>query len=154
MRVLVLAFLCCAPAAFAASGCDDLAGGPVTFNVDWQTQIKPIVNELYGGRCTSCHNSGDFSGGLDLTDYNIDAIYKIVGNQVTPGDPWNSRLFLKVDCTVPDQGVQMPKGETPLPANQRALIYDWIMQGAYGEDPLDPIYRDFIFKDGGESQRM
>ena len=139
--------------AFAASGCDDLRGTPIHFAVDWQTQVKPIFNETLGGRCTSCHNAGDMSGGLDLTDENIDAIYKIVGNQVLPGDPLVSRIFLKVDCSQPDQGQQMPFGQLPLSIAQRELIYDWIAQGAQGEDPFDPIYRDFLFKDGAESDR-
>jgi hypothetical protein len=50
------------------SGCTDLRGRPINFGVEWQTQVKPIVNELFPtGRCTSCHNPGQNDGGLDLT---------------------------------------------------------------------------------------
>jgi hypothetical protein len=156
-RSILVVLLILPAAAFAASGCDDLRGTPIHFNVDWQTQVKPIFNELISptGRCTSCHNSGEPSGGMDISDdFGIDAIYKIVGNQVQPGDPLGSRLFLKVDCTQPDQGAQMPKDQAPLTIAERELIYDWIDQGARGEDPFDPIYRDFLFKDGAESDRQ
>lgn len=153
MRLLFLLSLVVAPGAYAASGCNDLSGTPIHFGVDWQTQIKPIINETLGGRCTSCHNNGDMAGGLDLSDTNIDAIYKIVGSRVQPGDPIGSMLFIKVNCAVPDQGAQMPFGGNPLSIPQLELIYDWIEQGAYGEDPFDPINRDFIFRDSAESIR-
>lgn len=134
--------------------CDNLRNGPINFNVQWQSDVKPILNELLGGRCTSCHNAGQPSGGLNLSDDPIDAIYTMVGFVVIPGDVGQSILFDKVNCEFPGVGGgRMPQGQTPLTTAQQALIYDWIEQGALGE-PKDPIFRDPVFKDGSESIRL
>lgn len=137
--------------------CDDLRGLPRNFRVDWQADIKPILNEqlFVTGRCTSCHNPGQLDGGLDLTDLGIDAIYKLVPAYVTPGDPASSLLFDKINCQRPGAGgLRMPFGQAKLGLAEQALIHDWIAQGAYGE-PEDevPIARDFLFRDGMESLR-
>ena len=145
-----------APATWAQQGqnCDNLRNGPINFNVQWQSQVKPILNDLFGGRCTSCHNSGQMSGGLNLSDDPIDAIYTVIGFVVIPGDVNQSILFDKVNCGEPGVGGgRMPQGQTPLTLAQQALIYDWIEQGALGE-PKDPIFRDPVFKDGSESTRL
>lgn len=145
-----------APATWAQQGqnCDNLRNGPITFNVQWQTQVKPIINELLGGRCTSCHNSGSPMGGLNLSDDPIDAIYTMVGFVVIPGRVDQSILFDKVNCEFPAiGGLRMPRDQSPLTLDQQALIYDWIEQGALGE-PKDPIFRDPVFKDGSESIRL
>jgi hypothetical protein len=145
--------------AMAATGCADLSGTPIRPGVSWQNDIKPIFNELISptGRCTSCHNSGAPAAGLDLSDDQFDAIYKIVGDPVRPGDPLGSRLFNKVNCSEPDSGSQMPLTGALLSTEEREMLYDWIEQGAYGEDPDSSdgaIYRDFMFRDGAESIRF
>ena len=144
------------------SGCEDLSGLPINFNVDWQCPIKPSLNAALSlaGRGTSCHNGGQLDGNLDLTDEGIDAIYKIVGTYALPGDPLGSHFFEKINCEEPSQGgTRMPASApglagVPLTAAQQGLIYDWIAQGAKGE-PSDeaPIPRDFLFRDGVESLR-
>jgi hypothetical protein len=81
-RATALALLLTGAPAFAldgSAGCTDLSGLPINIAVDWQADIKPILNEMFvTGRCTSCHNPGQFDGNLDLTDTGIDAIYKLV----------------------------------------------------------------------------
>lgn len=151
------------PAAQAVgSGCENLRGQPINFKVDWQTQVKPIINELFPtGRCTSCHNPGQLDGGLDLTDLGIDAIYKILpSGYVVAGRPDSSPLLDKVNCSSPAfGGTRMPAAApglagTPLTLAQQGLIYDWIAQGAPGDLSTEPpIPRDFVFADGGESLR-
>ena len=146
--------------ALMATGCDNLSGTPIRPAVSWQNDVKPIFNELVSptGRCTSCHNDGESpAGGLDLTDTNIDAIYKIVGNTVIAGNPVGSVLFNKVNCTEPDSGSQMPLSGALLSTTERELLYDWIEQGALGEDPKSSdsaIFRDYMFRDGAESIRF
>lgn len=138
------------PASGAAiAACDDLHGGTINQNVQWQTQVKPILNTMLGGRCSGCHFPGRFP---DLTDIDADAIYKIVGSYALPGDPLGSGLFDKVNCDPPVVGARMPLDGEPLTLEQQALIYDWIAQGALGE-PGAPIARRFIFRDGAESRR-
>src|SRR5687768_14524424 len=98
-RLAALAWLMAAAPTAALEGssdCTDLRGLPINFNVQWQTDIKPILNESFvTGRCTSCHNPGQFDGNLDLTDTGIDAIYKLVPGYAVPGDPGASILFDK-----------------------------------------------------------
>lgn len=163
-RLLLLAGLVVLPAAAEqsqpmATGCMDLSGTPIRPSVSWQDDVKPIFNELISptGRCTSCHSFDAPAGGLDLSDTFVDAIYKIVGDPVVPGNPLGSRLFNKINCSEPDQGSQMPLNGVPLSLTERELIYDWIEQGAYGEDPESSdgaIFRDFVFRDGAESLRI
>ena len=137
--------------------CTDLRGLPITFDVQWQAQIKPIISEEFEtGRCTSCHNPGQFDGDLDLTDIGIDAIYKLIPpGYVEPGRPLDSPLFDKINCALPGfGGSRMPFFQNPLTLEQQALIYDWIEQGAPGDVKGEPpIPRDFIFRDGSESLR-
>jgi hypothetical protein len=138
-------------------GCQDLSGQPINFNTDWQADIKPIFNELFpGGRCTSCHNAGQFDGNLDLTDEGIDALYKLIPpGYVVPGRPQDSALLDKLNCDQPGSGGQrMPFGQVPLSIEEQGLVYDWIAQGAPGvieDEP--PIPRDFVFRDGMEGLR-
>ena len=141
--------------AAAGTACDDLTGQPVFPNVDWQTEIKPLFNELVSpdGRCTSCHNSGQAAGGLDLSDVGFDAIYKLVNSYAIPGAPQASILFLKLNCDVPPFGSRMPIGGAPFTLDEQGLVHDWIAQGARGEPPDEPIFRDFLFRDGAESLR-
>jgi hypothetical protein len=161
-QVAVLAFALGLPIAAAAndlggSDCTDLRGLPITFNVDWQTQIKPIINEAFEtGRCTSCHNPGQLDGNLDLTDIGIDAIYKLVPpGYAEPGAPLASPLFDKLNCDTPGfGGLRMPYLQNPLTPEQQGLFYDWIAQGALGDvEDEAPIPRTFIFADGAESLR-
>lgn len=135
--------------AAAPAGCDDLRGAVITARVDWQTQIKPLLNVQWGGRCSSCHQGSRFP---DLTDAGTDAIYKILGSYVIPGDPLASGLFDKVNCDPPFAGARMPLAGAPLTTEQQGLIYDWIAQGAYGE-PDGAYPRRFLFRDGAESRR-
>ena len=139
------------------AGCDNVIGLPINFNVEWQTQIKPIFNEMFAtGRCTSCHNPGQFDGNFDLTDAGIDAIYKLIpSGYVVPGQPTQSPLFDKINCNQPAYGgLRMPFLQNPLSINQQGLIYDWIAQGAPGDvEGEQTIPRDFIFRAGMEGLR-
>ena len=153
------ALLASAAPAFAlegSAGCTDLRGLPINFDVKWQTDIKPILNEMFvTGRCTSCHNPGQFDGNLDLTDTGIDAIYKLVPAYAVPGKPGQSILFDKINCDQPGHGgARMPFFQTPLGVAEQGLIHDWIAQGALGDvDGEAPIPREFLFHDGLESLR-
>lgn len=130
----------------AASGCDDLSGRPIQFGVDWQTEVKPLLQSA----CAGCHS---FGGDPDFSDVGVDAIFKIVDRYAVPGAPLQSRLFVKINCDSPDGGFRMPFFEPALSLEDQELIYDWIAQGALGEDPPGQIARDFIMRDGLESLR-
>ena len=147
---LALAAVMAGATAKAASGCSDLRGTAIHPNVSWQLDVKPILSATPGGRCIGCHN-----GGLapDVSDTNVDAIFKLVNVYVKPGRPQESRLFVKINCESPDGGGRMPPGNQPLSTLQQEIIYDWIAQGARGESPAGSISRSFIFHDGAESLR-
>jgi hypothetical protein len=141
----------------SSSGCASLPG-TVTPNVQW-SQVWQAMNQT--SNCTdNCHLGSNASGQLDLSLSNI-SIYFLVGQdssqsqtvkRVEAGNAKASLLFQKINCASPSVGGRMPPGGSVSPALQ-ALIYDWIERGAYGENPDDPATRDFIFKDGTESQR-
>jgi hypothetical protein len=156
-RRCALTLLLLSSSALAGTECDDLRGLPINLEVDWQLDIKPLINESFEtGRCTSCHNPGQFDGNLDLTDTGIDAIYKLISpGYAVPGAPLSSILFDKINCEEPASGgARMPFGQNPLTNSQQALIFDWIAQGAPGDIKGEPpIPRDFIFHDGAESLR-
>ena len=122
-----------APADLGLPGCS----GTATFTMI-RRQILPGC-EGYG-----CHLSAPYAGGLNLTG---GAAYaSLVGRpaeavptlqRVQPGEPLASFLWRKLDNQLPadhSQGFPMPLGAenfwTPLPAEQRTLIYCWILAGA------------------------
>lgn len=154
--ILTITLLCVAPLGHSAIGCLPLPG-TVTPNVRWPQVWQALTDQ---SNCTqNCHIGQDASAGLDLSNL-TNSIYFLVSQQssqssltlVNAGNARNSLFLQKVNCTTPGVGAQMPPGGN-MPVALQALIYDWIEQGAYGEDPNDPATRDFIFKDGAESQR-
>lgn len=129
-----------AQAGTGASGCDDLGGIAETPMVDFQSQIQPIF-----ANCTACHNSNGLAG-LDLRSG--EAYGNLVGvisttNQnrlrVEAFAPDSSALLLAVNCQSPGgPGFQMGN----LAPADRALIRDWIAQGALPEPagaPAEPL---------------
>lgn len=143
-------FVLACPAVHAApTQCDSIASVPITWNIDYATDIQGLFNE----RCSNCHvdHAGSPDANLDLDPkWSYDNLVgspsssPTGGTLVIPGDPGNSVLFQKINCGVPDSGVRMPRARPVLPLADQALIYDWIMLGA----PRLPT--DFIFASGFE----
>ena len=141
----------------AATGCEALPG-TVTPGVLWPQVWQALTDQ---SNCTqNCHIGANASADLDLSSPVI-SIYFLVSQdssqnnkikRVIAGDAKRSLFFNKVNCADPGVGNRMPPGGH-MPSALQALLYDWIEQGAYGENPADPATRDFIFKDGLESQR-
>ncbi len=130
--------LMAAPAAagLGAAGCDDLSGITTTPRVDFQSQIQPVFDD-----CATCHGESG-PAGLDLrAGEAYDNLVGVVSTtnssrlRVDPFNPDTSALFLAVTCDSPDgPGFRMP-GTTP---EERALIRDWIAQGAPAEPASPP----------------
>ena len=141
----------------AAAGCEALPG-PITPGVLWPQVWQALTDQ---SNCTqNCHIGSNPSADLDLS-LPVISIYFLVSQdssqnnevkRVIAGDAKRSLFFTKVNCTDPVVGNRMPPGGH-VPTALQALIYDWIEQGAYGENSEDPAMRDFLFKDGVESQR-
>lgn len=145
-------------AAHAASGCVDLDGIPLRFDVQWPEVWQRLNAEAGCGQ--NCHSGSAPAGDLDLSVERF-AVLFLVGQpsqgdpalmRVEPGDPARSLLLQKLNCDVPDVGMHMPPGGA-VSLELQALVHDWIRRGALGEPVEDPIPRDFIFATRFESTR-
>lgn len=160
MRALVLSLLLLvAPAGHAAEDCADLSAQPIVQGVLWEDVWDAMQST---SSCTqNCHLGSAPAAGLDLSNRQL-SIYFLVGQLsgqsgdielVVPGDPQASLLYQKIACASPDVGRPMPPPSGQAPPALQALIHDWIEQGALGESAIDPIPRDFLFRDALESTR-
>ncbi|MGK7294568.1 MAG: hypothetical protein ACNS61_01920 [Candidatus Wenzhouxiangella sp. M2_3B_020] len=119
------------------SQCDDLSAFEPTPRVDFEASIQPILSS-----CTGCHGSGG-AAGLDLRAgrayANLVGVTATTNPQwlrVAPGAPDRSLMLAAINCEVTGgPGFQMPGTE---PA-QRALIRDWIAQGALRRPAAMPV---------------
>ena len=69
--------------------------------------------------CIKCHGGPKPAAGIDLSDYQM----LIKSSCVVAGNPAKSQLYVVV------QNGKMPKGGTPLSAQQVQAISDWITNG-------------------------
>ncbi len=124
------------------SGCTDLSGIAETPMVDFETDIQPLFDT-----CVNCHGAGGAEG-LDLRQgESYDNLVKVVSTTNDPlmrAEPFNadeSVLLLAVNCEQPGgPSFQMPGIEN---LNDRALVRDWINQGAWPE-PTEPTIPDDV----------
>jgi mono/diheme cytochrome c family protein len=135
-RPLGWACLAAVFALLALAGCSDDGSAPNAPNdpdpvaVSFAADIQPI----FDGNCLGCHGAAT-SGGLDLRAAATPgslvnaAATGYPGSRVVPGSPLTSVLYLKVQGDA-STGDRMPLGGAALSAAQRALIRDWIEQGA------------------------
>ena len=123
------------------SGCDDLDGIAPVASVAYEDDIQPLLDG-----CTGCHGEGG-TAGLDLrADHSYDNLVGVISTsnpdrlRVDPFQPEDSSLFLAVNCENPGgPGFQMGN----LALDDRALIRDWIAQGAHPE-PFTPEIPDDV----------
>jgi hypothetical protein len=130
--------------AVAPSGCTDIQDVPVTYAIEYGAAIQGLFDNFNGmnNGCVDCHFSPDLgtpSGNLDLSAgvswanlFNVPSAEDASLVYVVPGHPEQSLLFQKVNCDAPGVGARMPLGGYGggLSAEQQALIYDWIAEGA------------------------
>ncbi len=134
---LALAITAPARAGIGAAGCDDLDAIAETPGVDFQSAIQPI----FDNNCTGCH--GEFGpAGLDLrAGESYDELVGVISTtntsrlRVEAFSPETSALFLAINCDSPGgPGFRMPGTNQ----QERALIRDWIAQGALAEAAAEP----------------
>lgn len=113
-----------------AARCVDEDSDPGT-DVSFARDIQPLLKM----RCTSCHSPGGLGFeiiGLDLTSFSALRAGGAVGGSsiVVPGQPCESIIIEKTG-EGPPFGARMPLSGPPfLTDAQRALIHDWIAEGA------------------------
>lgn len=122
-----------------ATGCDELGSIPETPQVDFESQIEPIFDS-----CTGCHAESG-SANLDLRAgeaydnlVGVDSVTNPDFERVEPFEPETSILLTATNCESPNgPGFQMPGTDI----DQRALIRDWIAQGAQAQagGPPEPV---------------
>ncbi|MBS0569724.1 MAG: hypothetical protein JSS28_03900 [Proteobacteria bacterium] len=128
------------------SGCTSIQNVPPMYSgIQFGAAIEGIFthfNDTNG--CTDCHTTTMGSqlpaGGLDLDPQDDPSPYVNLINvpsalysgytYVVPNHPEQSLLFMKVACDNPGVGSRMPLTYAALTAEQIALIYDWIAEGA------------------------
>jgi hypothetical protein len=150
------------------SGCTSIENVPPVYSgIEYGAAIQGIFDNFLnnGGMagCADCHtsNGGTMTpaGHLDLDDgVSYQHLVGVPSYQdanvfyVVPNHPEQSLLFQKVNCDVPAAGVRMPyqgypDGTTVLSADQQALIYDWIAEGA-PVGTTDGVFRDTFDRRG------
>src|SRR5262245_61649760 len=80
---------------------------------------------LIARNCLECHNRSDHKGGLDLTQRAAALKGGDSGAALKEGDADASLLVHRIEA-----GEMPPKGRTPLSAEQRAQLRQWVAAGA------------------------
>jgi hypothetical protein len=152
-----------------ASGCVDLAEIPIRYGMQYDLpNLSGLPNapiDIYdiwlASGCVGCHNVSA-AGGLRLNQpWFVGST--LIGRpstrlpdvlRVNATKPNESLLFAMLNCTPPAPYPTMPLGGAPIPPESRALVYDWIAQGARAVGLDGNPVSDVIFKDNFESQRF
>lgn len=111
---------------------DDLSSIPSIADVPFSS-----VQRIFTQSCIGCHTANtENNGGLDLTEGN--SLAELINQPslfvpglklVDPGHPDRSYLFEKINTWQPQTGARMRPTEA-MPAEDQALIRDWISQSA------------------------
>lgn len=121
------------------------SGGPVPLSADFDALQANVFTPI----CSVCHAGATAPEGLRLDaahSYNL--LVNIPSTEVPsilrvkPGDPGNSYIIQKLEGHAA-VGVQMPFGETPLPATTIAFIAQWITDGAQPGAAATPMAATF-----------
>lgn len=84
-----------------------------------------IQANILNTRCVICHRGATAPGGYDLSSYEG----VLAGGRIVAGNPASSEMFQRVDTN------SMPPGN-PLTAEQKAIISQWIQNGAKNDAPV------------------
>jgi hypothetical protein len=102
-------------------GCPEVTVGGVVTTVSFAADVYPTLER----NCASCHTWGFFYPSVLLTHISLVDPYWGLG-LVTPFDPTQSRLYLKISGQY--GGIMPPTG--PMSAAEQSAIRDWILEGA------------------------
>lgn len=93
--------------------------------VDFNTQIKPIINK----HCITCHGGVKRQANFSLL-FRTDAFDSTESGKpaIIPGDPDHSELIKRITSSDPEE--RMPYKELPLSMEEINFLKEWIKQGA------------------------
>jgi hypothetical protein len=151
--------------------CEDLSAEPIRYGMIYEAPgsgLPDTVIDMHdiwlAGGCVGCHNVAAL-GELRL-DLPANAGYELIFSisfrnpqilLVQPGEPENSLLYTMLNCTPPNIYPVMPPAvdgmSQRIRRDFRAMVYDWIQQGARGFDEDRNPYSDIVFRDQVESVR-
>jgi hypothetical protein len=151
--------------------CEDLSAEPITYGMQYDLPGTGLpgppldIHDVWlSGGCVGCHNQTAM-GELRLDDPQFAGFQLVLAVsfrnpellRVDPGNPENSLLYSQLNCSPPETYPPMPPPDgqvaTRIPPRLRALVYDWIQQGARGFDVDGNPYSQTVFRDSLESTR-
>jgi hypothetical protein len=147
---------------FPMLSCDTLPTTPLNVNVNYATQVFPLLNGTCPGgcnysTCTDCHQGPiSPSNRLVLNAGNADATLLTLldadRDWIVPLRPELSRLYKHINCDSLSMIWRMPLTGAPMDTSIQAVIYDWIKEGARGTFEGAPL-SEVIFRNGLEGTR-
>ncbi|HET7845358.1 MAG TPA: hypothetical protein VFL14_14470 [Xanthomonadales bacterium] len=164
LRSISLVFLAAAAVASgpAAAQCDDISAIPVRYDVDFETEIQPLIGGVSGSSvtpyCENCHVLSS-SGGMNMAPANIrlswlgadetgrESLNFPDWKRIVPGKPAASLVYQRIHCDDSPPG-RMPPGHPggamdPAFLQMQALVHDWIALGAIMDDTDRRFVGDF-----------
>lgn len=116
------------PAAVATKAPVPVAGASAgVATIDFAKQIVPILQ----AHCYECHGNGKHKGGVHLDDWTMMTTERKGQWVVKPGDIAASLMIRNVELPLENDEAMPPDGDR-VPANEIALLREWISQGAPG----------------------
>ena len=96
---------------------------PAAEVIDFQRDIRPIFAE----HCLQCHGPDEAAREADLR---LDRVSSEQAHFITPGQPQESELYLRVTSADPDTVMPPPDQDNPLSKEEVMAIQRWIAAGA------------------------
>jgi hypothetical protein len=117
IRLLVIAVAVMAGALFVF--------GTYEREVDFNTEVKPIINK----KCISCHGGVKRQGDFSLL-FRSEALEKTKSGKfgIVPGDPGSSEMIRRLTLKDPEE--RMPYKHEPLTNDEISTLRKWVKQGA------------------------
>jgi hypothetical protein len=101
---------------------------------EFAKRFHDTIAPLLSKHCLECHNASDRRGGLDLSDWKAAGKGGESGAVVVARKPDDSLLWQHVESD------EMPKERPPLNPQEKAVLRQWIADGAvWGEPRIDPF---------------
>src|SRR5262245_15942090 len=108
-----------------------------THQIDFARDIQPLLAKP----CYECHGPKKQESGFRLDDRASALAGGDLGHDIVPGRSGESRLVSALEGTS-EAVSRMPADRDPLPADQIALVRDWIDQGALWTEAPKAVSKD------------